>query len=100
MRLGIEFESGVSDESRMREAPAGPAATTRADIYFTQRDAAKLRNLKPNTRVTITLRGTVTELTQEAAEGAAGTVGSLCMTVTELSASRGSEFEELLDEGE
>lgn len=98
MKIGFEFESGVSTDGG-EAAPAPDAfSATKAEICLVGQHVRKAQNLKPGQKVTVTLRGTVEEMSLEAAEGSAGTTGELCLVVTEFTASRGSEFDDLLDD--
>lgn len=71
---------------------------TVAKLHIGPEHMRKIQSLKPNVKVTITLRGMVQSFEQAAGAGPKGTTGELCLIATELSSSRGSEFDELLDE--
>lgn len=95
MYVGVEVDTQEVEAIEAPEAEVFPVST--AAFRLLPKHAEQLRALRPNTKVTIRVSGTVQELTLAAEDGVAGVGAELSMLVTELSASRGSEFEELLD---
>lgn len=58
----------------------------------------QISQLKPGAKMSITLRGQVKSFEQKLQEGYGAPVGELCVHATELKFSRGSEYDELLEE--
>lgn len=92
------LELAVSDSTAPEGASSRPAETSVVELELLPKHYKALQNLRPNTKVTLTLRGVVQENSAEAEQGSAGVGGCVKLFLTELSASRGSEFDELLDD--
>ena len=89
---------GEGDEKKEFYPELFEENVTVAKLHIGPEHMAKIQSLKPNMKVTITLRGMVQSFEQVAGSGPKGTTGELCLIATELSSSRGSEFDELLED--
>lgn len=98
----MEFEVKFSQGEGGEEYPAGPAVmdsgVSMVHIAIGPEHMKRISQLKPGAKVRIVLRGSVQSFEQKAQEGYGAPVGELCIMAQELSASRGSEYDELLEE--
>lgn len=101
MELEVMFNSGEEkgEEYAMPNMPAGlDDSVSMVHICISAEHMKRIMALKPGAKLSISLRGTVHSFEQKMQEGYGAPVGELCVHATELKLSRGSEYDELLEE--
>lgn len=96
MQITVEVNSEATETKP--EGDKGSKTISTATLCLTAEQMKKVAGLRPNTTVELRIRGQVRALGKNAAEERSGVEGELTMTIAELHASRGSEFDALLDE--
>lgn len=103
MELEVMFNSGEGEskgeEYAKPDMPAGlDDSVSVVHVRISAEHMKRIVALKPGAKLSVSIRGTVQSFEQKMQEGYGSPIGELCVHATELKLSRGSEFDELLEE--
>lgn len=101
MELEVMFNSGEEkgEEYAKSDMPAGlDDSVSVVHVCISAEHMKRIAALKPGAKLSVSIRGTVHSFEQKMQEGYGSPIGELCVHATELKLSRGSEFDELLEE--
>lgn len=100
MKVEVEFGDGSSGPEMPERPDLVDENMSVMQLELGESHLKRMPNLRPGMKVTMTIRGTVHEMSHKSQEGRGAPIGCLVLLATEVSSSRGSEFEDLLEGNE